>query len=140
MVPALSTLKRMSYSQLAAVTNLTIGQRGVGQIRFLRPVDLTGLDLDAILDHLVVFGPSQVVVYPEDDFPERPPTGTGLNQPSEVRLERCWPTSRSSRDPITEMGGERMRRHIERLKAVQGTHFVDFVPETGTWVFTVDHF
>jgi nuclear pore complex protein Nup98-Nup96 len=140
MVPSMATLKRMSYSQLAAISNFTVGQHGIGQVRFLKPVDLTGIDLDAILDHLIVFGANQVVVYPEDDFPERPPVGQGLNQPAEVRLERCWPTARSTRDPITEMGGERMRRHIERIKTVEGTHFVDFFPETGTWVFTVDHF
>lgn len=140
MVPSESTLKRMSYSQLASISNFTIGQYGIGQVRFLRPVDLTSVDLEAILDNIVVFGQSQVVIYPEDVFPEKPPVGTGLNQPAEIRLERCWPTSRSTRDPITEMGSERMRRHIERLKSVPDTHFVDFVPESGTWIFTVEHF
>lgn len=140
MVPSQAALKRMSYSQLSAVGGFTVGQRGVGQVRFLRPVDLTGVDLAAIVDHIVVFGQNQVVVYPEDDFADKPAVGSGLNQPAEVRLERSWPTSRSTRDPITEMGGERMRRHIERLKQVPDTHFVDFYPETGTWVFTVDHF
>jgi nuclear pore complex protein Nup98-Nup96 len=142
MLPSEAVLKKMSYSQLAAVPSLVIGQKGVGRLRFLQPVDLTGVDLDMILDNIVVFDNHQVVIYPEDEYhqTERPPAGQGLNLPAECRLERCWPTARSSRDPITEMGSERMRRHIQRLQQVPGTHFIDYIPESGTWIFKVDHF
>lgn len=141
MIPSESTLRRLSYAQLAAVNNFTVGERGTGQVRFLQPVDLTKLVLGDIFERIVIFEPRLITLYPDDEWAEgeKPPVGSGLNVPAEVRLERCWCTNKADRQPIKDMGDPRLQAHIERLKAMPGAHFVDYLPETGTWVFRVDH-
>ena len=42
----LAAMGREDPSSLAAVSNFTVGRRGMGQIRWLAPVDVRGLDLD----------------------------------------------------------------------------------------------
>lgn len=141
MIPSESTLRRLPYAQLAAVHNFTVGERGVGQVRFLQPVDLTKIALSDIFERIVIFEPRLITLYPDDEWAEgeKPPIGSGLNVPAEVRLERCWCTNKADRQPIKDMGDPRLQAHIERLKAMPGAHFVDYLPETGTWIFRVDH-
>ena len=47
-IPSESVLRRWSPSQLQSVPNFVAGQRSLGQIRFLKPVDLTAIDLDEL--------------------------------------------------------------------------------------------
>ncbi len=143
MIPNESTLRKLSYAQLSAVHNFTIGERGVGQVRFLQPIDLTKVPLSDIFERIVVFEPRLITLYPDDQFgeeEEKPAVGSGLNVPAEIRLERCWPLCKSDRSPIKDMGDPRLQAHIDRLKAMPDTHFVDYLPETGTWIFRVEHF
>lgn len=179
MIPNESILRRLSYSQLSAVPNFTVGQKGIGQVRFLVPVDLTKIDLKDIFDRIIIFEPRQITVYPDEEFggtpnadvddedygegegenslagedvavkegggrgllwDEKPPVGQGLNVPAEIRLERCWCLNKADRQPIKDMSDPRLKAHIERLKKVESTQFVDYLPETGTWIFRVDHF
>ena len=137
MEPSESALRKLSPLQLSSVPNFVIGKQGVGEIRFLKPVDLTSVDLERSFSHIVRFEPKQVSIYPEED---KPPAGQGLNQPAMIRLERCWPTQRGTRALITDPEHERMRQHIERLKNVPDTKFVSYDPSTGVWQFKVDSF
>lgn len=136
--PLESVLRKYSEQQLKSVNGFVVGQRGVGQIKFLKPVDLTDIQLDNLFTDYINFAPNQVIVYP--DVTRKVPPGSGLNQPAEIVLERCWPVSRSTRLPITDPTNERFKQHINRLKTLEGTEFVDFINETGTWIFRVDHF
>lgn len=142
LIPSEATLRKLPYAQLCAVHNFTIGERGIGQVRFLQPVDLTKIVLSDIFDRIVVFEPRLVTLYPDDEFSEeeKPSVGSGLNVPAEVRLERCWCVSKADRQPVKDMGDARLQAHIERLKSMEDTKFVDYLPETGTWIFRVDHF
>lgn len=142
MIPNETTLRKLPYAQLSTVHNFTVGERGVGQVRFLQPVDLTKITLSDIFDRIVVFEPRLITLYPDDEYTEeeKPPIGSGLNLPAEIRLERCWCVNKSDRTPIKDMGDSRLQAHIERLKSIPDTHFIDYLPETGTWIFKVDHF
>lgn len=46
-VPSMRRLRRMTDAELRAVPRLVVGRQGVGEIAFLYPVDLLGVDLDA---------------------------------------------------------------------------------------------
>ena len=143
MEPSESVLRKMSQSQLKSIEGFTIGQKGLGEIRFIKPVDLNDVDLDRIFIDIVKFEPKQVVVYPETEEGKgvaKPPPGQGLNQPAIVKLERCWPTARGTRTPITDPASERMKHHIDRLKNVPDTHLLSFDHISGIWEFRVDHF
>lgn len=138
MSPSESVLQKYTTEQLKSVSGFVAGKQGVGQISFLKPVDLSEVNLDDLFHKYIIFSQSQVVVYPDTNT--KMPPGKGLNQPAEIRLERCWPVNRSTRLPITDPTNERHKQHIERLKAVPDTQFVDFQNDSGTWIFKVDHF
>ncbi|KAJ1020735.1 hypothetical protein NDA16_004127 [Ustilago loliicola] len=155
--PSLSALRTANYNELAAVHNFIVGRKGVGQIEFLEPVDLTSIgDLNDIVGGIVQIRLKEVVVYPEeDDYDPRNPKdgakrnfvpgikakqGTGLNVPARVSLEACWPTDRATREPIKDAEHPRVKQMINKLKNKPETEFVDFEPESGTWTFKVKHF
>ncbi|SNX84755.1 related to Nucleoporin nup189 (SonB) [Melanopsichium pennsylvanicum] len=155
--PSLSALCTANYNELAAVHNFIVGRKGVGQIEFLEPVDLTSFgDLNDIIGGIVQIRLKEVVVYPEeDDYDPRNPKdgakrnfvpgikakqGTGLNVPARVSLEACWPTDRATREPIKDAENPRIKQMINKLKNKPETEFIDFEPESGTWTFKVKHF
>lgn len=63
------------------VSNLTISRPGVGQVRWVVPIDVRGL---GSLAEVVSLEPGEVSLYP--DASAKPPPGSGLNQPAEVTL------------------------------------------------------
>jgi nuclear pore complex protein Nup98-Nup96 len=89
----------------------------------------------------VIFRHKEVTVYPDDS--KKPPEGEGLNRKAEITLDRVWPIDKSTGDYITDPERlhhlryeDRLARAAHRLKA----KFVEFRPETGSWVFKVNHF
>lgn len=139
MFPSEVSLHKMSPAERSCVRNFVIGQKGVGQIRFLTAVDLSDVDPDCIFGGMVQFTDGEAVLYPDASIP-KPPPGKGLNVPAEVRLERVWTFNRGSREPIIDAASEKVQMFVEKLKATPGTNFVDYDAGTGTWIFTVDHF
>lgn len=178
-----------------SVSNFVVGCRGVGEIRFLKPVDLTEIlardraarsahpsssntssggggssssDAPIFLEDSVLFtkwirfSPQNIEVFPDQvfaapgDLPRdkqgdsqkscslsilvKPPVGSDLNQPARISLERCWPLRRGNRTPVTDPTDPLMRQHIEKLRGLSGTRFIDFSVEDGTWTFEVAHF
>ncbi|XP_050416506.2 nuclear pore complex protein Nup98-Nup96 isoform X1 [Patella vulgata] len=119
------------------VENFTIGREGYGSVFFPGLTNLTGLNLDEI----VHFRRKEVVIYPDDD--DKPPLGEGLNKKAEVTLDCVWPADKSTRSPIKSV--ERLtamnyQEKIEEITAKIGAKFIDYRPETGSWVFGVKHF
>ncbi|KAI8319181.1 C-terminal autoproteolytic domain of nucleoporin nup98, partial [Martensiomyces pterosporus] len=136
MRPSLSELRAMPARKLRAVKDFTVGRTGVGQVRFLEPVNLTTVgSLSAIAGGVVLFDDRVCTVYPDET--NKPPRGEGLNVPAVISLEDCWPVDRATRQPITQVDDPRVRKHIRRLKSIDETTFIDFVE--GTWVFRVEH-
>lgn len=58
----------------------TVGRQGYGSVFWPGPLDVGGLDLDA----LIHFRHKEVVVYPDEAH--KPPEGKELNRPAEVPL------------------------------------------------------
>ncbi|OIR59031.1 MAG: nucleoporin Nup98-like protein [Amphiamblys sp. WSBS2006] len=136
-VPPLEFLKMYSYTELGAVEAFVVGRKGVGSATFLEPVDLTAVDFSLLFTKYVQFENKNFVLYPEKET--QPEHGKELNVKTRVELERCWPVSKVDREPIKEgLSNPQTRRHVERLKSIENTVFVDYVPKTGTWVFTMN--
>ena len=138
MKPTKEEIEKMNRVQRQKVTGFTVGREGVGHVTFDVPVDLTAINLDELFDNIVVLVVRSLTVYP--NAAKKPPMGKGLNVPSTVSLANSWPRGKDKRTPGGDKAGPGLTKHINRLRRVEDTHFVDYNPDTGIWTFTVDHF
>ena len=136
--PPLSKLFDYSKAELSKLQGLQVGRRGYGQVTFSK-VDLSALDqFEDIAGKIVVFEDKMCLVYPEEDA--KPAAGKELNVPATITLEGCFPLSKDRREPIRDPAHPRFIQHVDRLRRMAHTEFVDYVADSGTWVFKVQHF
>ena len=141
MSPSLDELKKMSQKELKSVPKFTVGRYNIGQIEFGmgKPVDLSSTPLDRIMGHIVILTLRNAAAFDGKCDVTKPSVGNGLNVPSRITLQNSWPRS-ARQNGKSDVSNLKITKHIERLKRVSGTHFEKYFPESGTWVFTVDHF
>lgn len=119
------------------VPNFTVGRRGYGNVYFGEPIDVAGLNLD----ELVHFRHKEVIIYPDDE--NKPPVGEGLNRKAQITLDQVWPHDKTLHEPIKDRERLEEMNFESKLRAVcdkHDTRFVEYRPETGSWVFKVEHF
>lgn len=137
MIPSLHELRDMSKVQLKNMSPFIVGRVGIGKIEFSK-VDLTTVPLEQILGNIVRLNMRSATVY--ESAASTPPQGKGLNVPSRITLENSWPRSNGGLLAVQERKGPRFDKHIERLRRVTNTEFIDYDSETGEWIFSVQHF
>lgn len=112
-IPSLASLQKMPEHILKELSNFTIKKDNVGSIKFLKPVDVRGLDLDAIVE----FYPTSIVVYPNED--EKPEPGRGLNTNAIISLESCFPVDPTTgRTSTNEADISRFVRRLQSMSRV----------------------
>ncbi|KAL8559558.1 hypothetical protein ACOMHN_018721 [Nucella lapillus] len=119
------------------VEELTIGRQNYGSVFFYGVINVAGLDLDSI----VHFRRKEICVYPDDGT--KPPMGEGLNRRAEVTLHFVWPLDKTTRDVIKSPERLTKMNYQDKLEATSrmiNAKFIDYRPETGSWVFEVPHF
>jgi nuclear pore complex protein Nup98-Nup96 len=139
-VPSMEELRHMARSQPAGelvVDDFTIQREGFGKVQFFGKTNVFGLNLD----ETVHIRRKEICVYPDEDL--KPPQGEGLNKRARVTLTGTWPIDKSTREPI--MDPERLQtmrysEKVERSTLKMGATFIDYLPETGSWIFEVRHF
>ncbi|KAG8036803.1 hypothetical protein G9C98_004125 [Cotesia typhae] len=136
-IPPLDQLDNYVRGETCIVPNFTVGRTGYGNVYFADSFDIYGLNLDEI----VHFRHKEVIIYPDDE--KKPPVGQGLNRKAQVTLDRVWPHDKTQHEPITDP--ERLiamdyEGKLRRVSARHDTRFLEYRPETGSWVFKVDHF
>ncbi|XP_042901697.1 nuclear pore complex protein Nup98-Nup96 isoform X1 [Parasteatoda tepidariorum] len=119
------------------VNNFTVGRKGYGKVMFPGVTNVADLNLDEI----VCFQKKEITVYPDDD--KKPPVGEELNKRAEVTLDGVWPIDKTTHtlikdsDRLEKMGyKEKIRNSTTKL----GAKFIDYIPDTGSWIFEVEHF
>lgn len=136
--PSLDVLTNyISEDGSCMVKGFAVGRLGYGNVRFSDTFDVSGLNLD----ELVIFRDREITVYPDDSI--KPPVGQGLNRKAQVTLDRVWPYQKSEKriiKDVDELMALDYTEHLRSLCEKQGTRFVDYRPDTGSWVFKVDHF
>ncbi|XP_067943917.1 nuclear pore complex protein Nup98-Nup96-like isoform X3 [Watersipora subatra] len=119
------------------VENLSIGREGYGSVFFPGTTNVANLDIDSI----VHFRRKEITVYPDDD--NKPIEGQGLNKPAEVTLDYVWPNDKTTRSPIKSPERLKDMNYQEKIELATsriGAKFIDYRPDTGSWVFQVKHF
>ncbi|KAJ9092013.1 hypothetical protein QFC21_006993 [Naganishia friedmannii] len=138
-IPDMHSLCNAAHEELKTVEDFVVGRKGFGELRYLEPVDVASIgDLKSICGEYVVFQRGTCEVYPEGTIPMEP--GNGLNHHARITLEKCFPKDKSTGEPVTDPTAPRVQQHMRKLKAMDGTSFQSYDPQTGTWVFEVDHF
>lgn len=80
------------------------------------------------------------MLYPDDE--KKPPVGCGLNRRAQVTLDRVWPMDKTTHTPITDPERLRQMDYEGKLRRVCGklqTRFLEYRPQTGSWVFKVSN-
>ncbi|BDA51457.1 probable inactive phenolphthiocerol synthesis polyketide s at N-terminal half [Coccomyxa sp. Obi] len=129
-VPDMRRLKRMRDDELKAVERFVVGRKDVGEVAFIDPVDLRGVDLDAILD----MDKGRIQVYGVPGGAPRPAAGEGLNRPALLTFRRMLVKQKS------ESSVAKFRTKLVDHAAKLGGVFVHYDADTGNWIMKVDHF
>ncbi|XP_076648860.1 nuclear pore complex protein Nup98-96 isoform X2 [Halictus rubicundus] len=136
-IPPLDKLEDYVRGETCIVPDFMVGRNGYGNVYFPDSFDIYGLNLDEI----VHFRHKEVIIYPDDE--KKPPVGQGLNRKAQVTLDRVWPHDKSLHKPITDphrLAAMDYEEKLRRVSAKHDTRFLEYRPETGSWVFKVDHF
>nr|CAI5817793.1 unnamed protein product [Callosobruchus analis] len=137
-LPSLDELSNFMDENGRCITKgFTIGRKGYGNVYFPDEMDITGLNID----ELVHFRYREINVYPDDS--KKPPVGEGLNRRAQVTLDNVYPRKLGTNTLIKDVEELLQMNFAEKLRKVtmkKGAKFVDYRPETGSWVFKVDHF
>ncbi|KAK5359009.1 hypothetical protein LTR20_003283 [Exophiala xenobiotica] len=136
MKPSRAELSKMPREKLQKFVGFEVGRKGCGKVVFNGAVDLTALPLDDLYEKIVEIRLRSVTVYPDPS--SKPPVGRGLNVPSTISIENSWPRSRGQ--PSSATTGPVFEKHVNRLKKMQGTEFVNYEVSTGVWTFRVPHY
>uniref|UniRef100_A0A0K8U4G4 Nuclear pore complex protein Nup98-Nup96 n=1 Tax=Bactrocera latifrons TaxID=174628 RepID=A0A0K8U4G4_BACLA len=137
-IPSLDDLKSyLAEDGSCIVPNFTVGREGYGNVYFGKEMDVAGLNLDEI----VHFRNKEIIIYPDDD--NKPPIGNGLNREAQVTLDQVWPHDKTKHEPIKDpvrLADMDWEAKLRRVCDKNDTRFIEYRPETGSWVFRVKHF
>ncbi|ODV77011.1 uncharacterized protein CANTADRAFT_8178 [Suhomyces tanzawaensis NRRL Y-17324] len=131
--PNIRELLSLSPEELSNVENFLIGRKGVGQISYDFPVDLTKVlkqadekkvSLNKHLFKECIQLEKKIILTHGDDA-----LGFGMNVPATVTLEGIKPKNETKTSEF-----------IKYLQNQKGNEFVTYDPITHVWVFKVKHF
>lgn len=132
--PSLATLNAMDEEALSHVDKVSICVEGVGKVEWEEPVDLRGLDLDALVSIEKVNGCAQIEISQpegEEDVVEMEP-GEGINHKAKLTFYDVFPKETEDAKKFVEF----VKRKTESI----GGEFVSYDETTGIWVLRVEHF
>lgn len=142
-VPSVEALGALQDAELAAVSAFRVGHERHGHIEWSVPLDVRGLDIDALLE----FQSGALQLLPGGGPLPGPCRRAGS---ALITLHACWPrgvapahaTGPSFLLPIDVQvrEAERLRRWEEKLRrraTLMGADFVSFDVPTGTWCFKI---
>lgn len=135
-IPELDKLS-LDKNGKCVVNSFSIGRQDFGNISFLTPVDVAGMNFDETVN----ISYKEVEVYPDELT--KPPVGMGLNTQALVTLDRIWPIDKTTREFIKDARRIQEFKFEDKLKkscAKMNSSFVQYRPETGSFVFEVEHF
>lgn len=117
------------------IKGFTVGRVGYGNVCFPETMEVSNLNLDDII-HI---RHREVILYPDDS--KKPPVGQGLNRHAQVTLDGVYPVV--SGETIKNPDATLVMYFTENLREVcerKGMRFLEYRPDTGSFVFEVDHF
>ncbi|KAL4457257.1 hypothetical protein ABPG75_012122 [Micractinium tetrahymenae] len=141
-VPSIRQLARASDEQLKAVHRFVIGRKDLGEVAFLYPVDLRGLDLD----QLISIERGSIDLYPAPAGSNTngdkavaaaarklPPPGRGLNQPALLTFRRM-----AVKKPDDQKLVAAFKKRLQEASERMGGVFVHYDSKEAVWMMKLD--
>lgn len=119
------------------VQGFTVGRLGYGNVCFPEAIDVSNINID----ELIHFRHKEITIYPDDT--KKPPVGQGLNRRAQITLDKVWPMDKKAKEHVTDVDSLMKIDYAGRLRRLcdkQNTRFIEYRPDTGSWVFKVEHF
>lgn len=126
-IPDLKAISRMTLEELEQIENFSISNQH-GKIEFEDIIDLTGVNLDQIVNIL----PGRVELYKNNNVSFLPQPGKGLNKKAVIHLYNIS----DSDDVNIELSLQYLQ---EKTKEING-EFKSFNRDNGEYIYKVDHF
>lgn len=130
--PSMAELEQMNRVQRKSISGLIVGRENVGSVEFLTPADISAFNPEQLFGDIIQLVPRSATVYP--DAGQKPPVNHGLNRHARITLEQSWPRGGPN------VSARKIQKHLDRLKGINDTKFIEYSAETGVWVFEVQHF
>ena len=125
--PDLKAISRMTLEELEQIDNFSISNKN-GKIEFEETIDLTGVNLDQIVNIL----PGRVELYKNNNISFLPQPGKGLNKKAVIHLYNI-----SDNDDVeSELSLQYLQ---EKTKEING-EFKSFNRDSREYIYKVDHF
>lgn len=135
--PSLEELNGMSEAQLATVENFTVVRPGYGKIEWVGAVDVSGLDLDDIVEISKNGRSSDIAVYDNVEQAEKPPVGHKLNRMAVLTFYAVFPkTGPGSSEEEIATNEEKLKKRAQKL----GAEHLRYDGRLGEWKIRVQHF
>lgn len=136
--PNQEKLQHMSLKELRSVKNFRVGRKGVGEVLFVEPVDLSNFTdfMKQIPGRIVVLSNRSCTLYPDEVT--KPSSGEELNKKVKISLFGIWPKLKDSGKVVKDPNHPLSKLHTKRLQNAPGTEFISYDPSTGKWVFMAD--
>ncbi|CAD7704100.1 unnamed protein product [Ostreobium quekettii] len=131
----LANMLRGDGCALKRVHGLTVGRSGYGEVKFLEPVDIEGID---VCD-TVTISRGMVSLYETWQKPDVPAVGEGLNQPAEVRLLDIFKRDKKGAVADDDCAKAAFERRLVKYCRKVGADFVSYDREEGVWIFRVNN-
>ncbi|CAF1191403.1 unnamed protein product [Adineta steineri] len=138
MKPNLTELKSLfNDKNQCIVKQFTVGHEKYGSVTFYGQINLTGLNLDEIIE----INHHEVIVYPDDN--NKPSVGEELNRSARITLLGVYPTDRTTHEQITDIERIKAMNYDNYLRVITKKfdgEFVKYGVDDGSWTFMVKHF
>lgn len=129
-VPTMAELASRTMKELQSVEGFTVGREGFGEIRWVEPVDVRGLDLDSVVD----IQRGEVAVFPDQDASQ-------LDTAAVITLERMYKKDKRTGTPTTDKNlSAKYTKKLQAFCEKNRLRFVSYSPEDGRWQFEAPGF
>ncbi|XP_055851042.1 nuclear pore complex protein Nup98-Nup96-like isoform X2 [Episyrphus balteatus] len=139
-IPSLDNLKYfISDDGACIVPTFTIGRKGYGKVCFNNEVNVTGINID----DLVHFRNKEIIIYPNENGNNTTIANDLKKCDALVILEQVWPLDEATHEPIKDPQHLDKIKYEDKLRLAchkNDIHFVEYHPETGSWLFKMKQF
>lgn len=129
-VPSIAELASRTMRELQSVENFTVGREGYGEVTWIEPVDVRGLNLDDVVD----IQRGEIAIYPDREASQ-------LDAPAIVSMEGMYKRDKRTGTPSTDKELiAKYSKKLEKFCEQNKLRFLLYNSDEGRWKFEAPGF